>query len=103
MEAFEEVERGLDWKMAVGQLRKRVLVIRLDGRSLFRQRELHAKEPVHVAIRDVMHELAHRPSARTIGRVELSVGEAAHRGAQARGQFSDRVDGGAAQRGVGRH
>ena len=55
----------------VGKLGPRVLVVRLDRRPVFGQRQLHPDEAVHVAVGDVVHDLPDGPAARAVRRVEL--------------------------------
>ena len=62
--------------------RPRRLVVRLDRRVVFGQRQLEADVGVHVAVGHVVHDLTHGPSAGPIRRIELRVGQAGDRRAQ---------------------
>ena len=72
--------------------------IGLDGGHIFGEREFESHVGVHVAVGNVMRELANGPTAGTIGRVELRGREAGYGGGEARGRFGDRVNESAALR-----
>jgi len=59
-EAERCVHRGLTH---VRRLRPQVLLVRLDRRPVLREGELEAHETIHVGVREVMDDLARRPSA----------------------------------------
>src|SRR5262249_3585520 len=65
-------------------------VIRLNGRSVFRQRQLEADIGVDVAVGQVMHNLPDGPVS--VARVELLLGQAGNRLAQNGGCLFDDAD-----------
>ncbi len=72
----EQVERQRHRRPAgVFHLGPELFRIRLDGRVVFAQGELHARVGVHVAVGGVVDDLAHRPAVGAVGRVELRVGQ----------------------------
>ena len=82
----------LDRQLHVGQQRPGVFVVRLDRRRFFRQRELDANQPVHVAVGDVVNDLPHRPAFGPIRCVELLVGEIGDGGPHAVWQAGNGID-----------
>src|SRR5690606_10504036 len=77
-----------------------ILRISLDPRFVAGERQSGAGNRLSVRIGDVMHQLAHRPTAIAIRRVELAVIELVYSGAELRGQGGDRGDLGGDQDGV---
>ena len=69
-------------------------VIRRDGGIISGKREPDADEGIHVAVGDVMHELADGPAAFAVGRVELALVKLGAGVAQVFGQLGDRPEGG---------
>ena len=83
----------------VGEFGPLGFLVGLDRRLVFGEREPQADEGVHVAVGDVVDDLADGPAAFAIGRVELRVVEAADGRAQFRrrcGDFGDGLVAGAA-------
>ena len=64
----------------------------LDRRLVFGEREFEANDGVHVAVGDVMNELADGPAAGAIRRVELRGRETGDGGGQTRRRLGDRVN-----------
>jgi hypothetical protein len=101
MEIVDQCERRFDRRgFSVRKLGPQIFVIGLDGGLVLGERELEAREGVHVAVADVVYELADSPAAWTIGRVKLGGRKASDGGAETRGDFGDGFDRGAAS--VGR-
>jgi hypothetical protein len=68
----DERERRLNGHTAaVGQVGPCSLVVGLDGGPFFGERELESDIGVGMAVRNVMHHLAHGPTALAIGCVKL--------------------------------
>ena len=80
----------------VGQRGPGPLVIRLDARPFLGERQFKPNDAVQMAVWYVMHNLADRPAAGTIRRVELGVGQRRDRGVERRRQRGNVVD-------LGRH
>src|SRR5687768_9279231 len=59
----ENRERGLDGQRGVGKARPCRLIVRLDRRPILSQRKLQPDEPVHMAVRDMVNDLPHGPTA----------------------------------------
>ena len=68
------------------------LVVGLDGGIVLGEREANADEGVHVAVGEVVDELANRPTAVAIGRVELAGFETGDSVAQVAGKLRQRGD-----------
>ena len=80
MQSVEQRQRDVHWPAPpILELRPSRFVVRLDGRLVFGEREFEAHVTVHVAVRDVVHHLARRPSARPVRCVELRRLESGHR------------------------
>ena len=96
MNAIDQSKRDVNRELHVGQQRPGIFVVRLDGRRLFCQRELHTNQAIHMTVGDVMNNLPHRPAFGPIRRVELSVSEIGNCGAHAIRQPGDGIDRGGA-------
>ena len=71
MDAVEDADRECRvGALAVRQLGPDLLLVGLDGRRVFRQRQLDPRVGVEVAVGQVMHDLARRPSAFAVRRVQ---------------------------------
>ena len=57
--------------LRVGQFGPAIFRVGLDGRFVFGKSQLEAHVGIQMAVGHVMHDLTHRPSAGTVGRVEL--------------------------------
>ncbi len=73
VEGFDELERPLDGGGGVVQRGPGLLVVGLDGGPVLGEGEANADEGVHVAVGDVVDELADGPAAFAVGGVELGV------------------------------
>src|SRR5215471_15919340 len=83
MKRVEQSKRNLCFGLpCFGQFGPAILKIWFDGWFFFSQRKLEADVRIHVAVRDVMDDLAHGPSAIAVRRVELLVVQAANCSAQ---------------------
>jgi hypothetical protein len=83
VQCVEETKREVGRSGAgIGQLGPEFLVVRLDGGPVLGEREADADAGVHVAVGDVMDELADSPAAVTVRRVELDRAEAFDGGAE---------------------
>ncbi len=83
VERVNEVQRQGDRSgTGVGEIRPERFVIGRDGGPVFGEGEAHADTGIHVAVGDVVHELANGPATFAVGRVELSVAEAGNGGAE---------------------
>ena len=71
-----DLDRG---ELRIRQFGPRILIVRLDRRLVFRERQLQSHVSVQVAVRNVMHNLPYRPAARAIRRVELRFVQPFHR------------------------
>ncbi len=86
MQRRKQRQRIIDGQRTIGESGPGSLVIRLDGGPILSEGELVADVAVGVAVGQVMHHLAHRPSAFAIGRIELRIAQSRHGLAQAIGQ-----------------
>ncbi len=75
MQRLDELERPLDGGDRVMEVSPGTLVVGRDGGIVFGECEAHANEGVHVAVGDVVNELADGPAAFAVGRVELGLVE----------------------------
>ena len=75
MQRFDKLERPLDRGDRVMQVGPGCFVVGHDSGIVFRQCEANADEGVHVAIGDVVDELADGPAAFAVGGVELALVE----------------------------
>jgi hypothetical protein len=83
VEGVEETEREVRRSGAgVGQLGPEFLVVGLDGGPILGEREADADAGIHVAVGDVMDELADSPAAVAVRGVELGGTEAFDGGAE---------------------
>lgn len=71
--AFENSERNVNRKLAVGKFRPKVFVILPDQRIVFGHRQFETAQRIDVRIGDVMNRLPHRPAFGTMARVKLFV------------------------------
>ncbi len=76
VEGFDEFEGPLDGRGGVVQGGPGLLVVGLDGGPVLGEGEANADDGVHVAVGDVVDELADGPAAFAVWRVELLVAEA---------------------------
>ena len=77
VQGFEQEQRDADWCTChFWRERPGALIVRPDRRVRLRQRQLQSRVGVEVTLRDVVDDLAHRPSAIAIRRVELCRREA---------------------------
>jgi len=93
VQGVEETERVI-WGSGegVGQFGPELLVVGLDGGPVLCEGKADADVGVHVAIGDMMHELADGPATVAVRRVELGVAETIGGGAEVfrkRGEDSD--------------
>ena len=94
VEAFDELERPLDWGGAgIVQLGPGFLVVGHDGRPVFGEREAGADGGVGVGVRDVMDELADGPAALAVRGIDLAGVEAVDGIAQVGGELGKNGDG----------
>jgi hypothetical protein len=83
VQRIEEAERHFGIaRGGVRELGPRRLVVRLDRRILFRERELEARVGVQVAVGDVVDELVYGPPARAIRSLPAVGSESGDGGAQ---------------------
>ena len=87
---------GAIGRFRVGEFGPAGFEVRLDRGDILGEREFETGEGVHVAVGDVMDQLADGPAAGAVGRVELLVVEAGDCGAHFCGGFFDVSDVGAA-------
>ena len=78
--------------LRVGQLRPTILGVGLDGRVVFGEGEFEAHVGVYMAVRDMVHDLAHGPAVGAVGGVQLGVGKVFDGGAQTLGEKAQRLD-----------
>jgi len=67
--------------LRVGQLRPTILGVGLDGRVVFGEGEFEAHVGVYMAVRDMVHDLAHGPAVGAVGSVKLFFRKPFHRSA----------------------
>src|SRR6185503_14008011 len=79
-------------RLAIDGLGPQLLVVRLDRRIVLGHAQLEADVRVHVAVRDVVHDLPRRPSAVAVWRIKLLLGQSLHRGREAGRGRGDLVD-----------
>src|SRR6185437_2397029 len=85
VQRLQQLKRNLDRRgTCIAQLAPRRFVVSLDYRLVLRQRQLEPHIAVQVAIGDMMHDLANRPSSVTIRRVKLRGAQPRHGLAQTR-------------------
>ena len=96
VQGVEKIEGWGDGRFRVGEFGPAGFEVGLDGWYVLGEREFEASESVHVAVGNVMDQLADGPAAGPVGRVELLVVEAGDGGAHFRGGFFDVSDVGAA-------
>lgn len=85
---FKQGERPFDrWTFRVGELGPQLLFVRFDHRLDFRERELEARQRVHVAIGDMVDKLMNGPAAGAIGSLELSGRQTSDSSREARWNF----------------
>ncbi len=75
MDAFEDLEGPLDGGGVVVEVGPGGLVVGLDGGPVFGEGEAQADDGVHVAVGEVVNDLAGVPAAVAVGDVELGVAE----------------------------
>ena len=97
MQRFDELERPLDGGDRVMQIGPGGFVVGHDGGIVFRQCEANADEGVHVAVGNVVDELADGPAAFAVGRIQLDLVELGAGVAQVFGQLGERPQGGLEQ------
>jgi hypothetical protein len=95
VEGVEEAERVI-WGSGegVGQFGPELLVVGLNGGPVLCEGEADADVGVHMAIGDMMHELADGPATVAVRRVELGVAETIGGGAEVFRKRGDDSDGG---------
>src|ERR1700722_12059704 len=72
MQRIEQRQRNFQGsRLRICKLSPAIFRVRLNGRFLFGERQLEPRVGVQMAVGYVMHDLAHSPSAGTVGRVEL--------------------------------
>jgi len=78
---MQGIEQASDTSMGAlllsGNSAQRFLHVGLDGGLVFGERQLAANIRIHVAVGDMMRDLAQRPAAVAVGSVELRIGKAA--------------------------
>src|SRR5712691_7483477 len=93
MQRVEQGQRNLQRRgLDVGCGGPAIFLVGLDDGSIFGQREFEADVGVHVALGNVVGDLAHRPTAITVRSFDLRRREAVHRGPQGGGSLLDVVD-----------
>src|SRR5581483_7538774 len=93
MHGFQEIERGVYVEfLRVGRRGPKILIVRFNGWLLFRERQFEPDERIHVAVREVMDNLPHRPSSMAIGSVELLLAQPLHSFAKPSGRFFNLSD-----------
>src|SRR5579871_4491167 len=96
MQRVKQCEGDFDGcTFCVGQVGPPVFRIRLDRRFVLRKREFEADVGVHVAVGNMMRNLADRPALWAIRRVELCFGESRNRVAKLGWCLSDILEEGA--------
>jgi hypothetical protein len=93
VEGFDELERPLDRGGGVMKGSPGFFVVGFDGGPIFGEGETNADEGVHVAVGDMVDELADGPASIAIGAVELLVVEALDSVAKLAGQVRNIGDG----------
>jgi hypothetical protein len=93
VEGLEEFEGPLDGGGCVVERGPGGLVVRLDGRPVLGEGEADADEGVHVAVGEMMDDLAERPAAFAVGCVDLGEVQALNGVAQFGGQIGQGDDG----------
>ena len=95
MQCVKETEREIGGsREGVGQLGPELLVVGLDDGPVLGEREADADVGVHVAVGEVMHELADGPAAVAVRRVELGGTEAFDGGAEILRKRGENSEGG---------
>src|SRR5215470_2069315 len=90
VERVEQRQRDLDRRIfCFRQFCPAVLHIGTNRRFVFGKRQLEPNVGVHVAVRDVMRDLTHGPSAVAVWRVQLRIAEIAYDSAQPGGSLLD--------------
>lgn len=74
VQRLQQLQRNLDWRgHHIAQPPPRRLVVGLDQRLVVRQRQFEPHVAVHVAVGNMMNDLANRPSSFPVRRIKLSV------------------------------
>src|SRR5260221_7413786 len=90
MQGVEQGQRNFDRScFCVGQMRPAILIVGLDGRLFFGERETQTDVGVEVAVRNVMDNLPDGPAAVAVRSIELRLREAVYRCAQLGRSFRD--------------
>ncbi len=92
MQRLQQRQRNLRTERSRLQLRPLRLLIGLNRRPIFSQRQPHAHISVDVAVSHMMGHLAHRPSILAIRSIQLIVIQTGNSRAQGRRQSRDRGD-----------
>ncbi len=93
VQRFEKRKAGFDGHVPViRQLRPATLVVCLDGWLVLRECPLKPHQAVHVAVTDMMNDLADRPASQTVRRVELLIRESFYRRSNLGRKFFDLVN-----------
>lgn len=93
MQSLDEAEGRFNERGgAVFKLNPAILIVRFDRRFLFGECELAADEGVHVAVRNVMDNLADLPSVRSVRKPELMFCQSGDNRAQLRRKIGDFLD-----------
>jgi len=92
VQAFENLKRKIDGSgPSIGKIGPELLVVRFDGGPVLGEGEAHADVRVHMAVGEMVNQLADGPAALSVRGIELSVAQAVDGGAQV---FRQRGDGG---------
>ena len=86
MQPGDQHQRRLNRQARVRQTRPCGLVVGLDGRPILSQGELKADVAISVAVGNMMHNLAHGPSAVAVRRIKLGVAKSVDGRAKSLGQ-----------------
>src|ERR1700722_4948548 len=93
MQRVEQGERDVDWRrFCISEFGPELLLIGLDSRVAFGERQLESNVSIHVTIRNVMHHLAHCPSAGPVRCIQPGVWEPAYHRSQICRNNGDLVD-----------
>ncbi len=92
VDAFEDFEGPLDGGGVVMEVGPCCLVVGLDGGPVFGEGQAQADDGVHVAVGEVVDDLAGVPTALAVGEVELGVAESLDGVAEFAGEIGERGD-----------
>src|SRR5580658_5868409 len=79
-------------RLGISKFSPQGFFVGLDGGLVFRERELEARQGVHVAVGDVVDQLADGPAAWTIRRIDLRGRQIRNGGGEARGSVGNHLN-----------